>query len=62
MDNATKYWLGSCIAGAVLAILFGVLAGNSSGGNQTAYIAAAITCGGIAVLSLVVLIVRAARK
>lgn len=53
-----NYWTGSAVAGAVLAILFGILAATSSGGNQGAYIAACVACALVMVVSVVVLLVR----
>jgi hypothetical protein len=53
-----NYWTGAAVAGAAFAILFGILAATSSGGNQGAYIGACVVCGLIAVASVVVLLVR----
>jgi Na+/melibiose symporter-like transporter len=53
--SQSNYLTGAVVAGALLAILFGVLAANSSGGNQGAYIAACIACvvaGGVALVYL----------
>jgi hypothetical protein len=38
----------------VLAILFGILSANSSGGNSTAYLAAAIVCAIAGVVGLLI--------
>lgn len=62
MQTSTKFGLGSLIVGTVLAVLFGILSANSSGGNHDAYVAAAVTCGAIALISLIVVIVQAARR
>ncbi|MCB0912956.1 MAG: hypothetical protein KDB60_15200 [Propionibacteriaceae bacterium] len=59
LSQAQKnYWTGAIVVGAVIAVLFGILAGNSAGGNQTAYIGAAVVGGVIAVGSLIVLLTR----
>jgi len=59
MSAAMKSCLGSLGVGAVLAILFGILAGNSTGSNHDNYVAAAITCGSIAGICLIAVIVLA---
>lgn len=48
---------GGLIVGVLLAILFGVLAGNDEN-NRTAYIGAAVTCGVIAVVCLIYILVK----
>lgn len=53
-----NYWTASAVAGAALAILFGILAATSSGGNQGAYIAACVACALVMVVCVVVLLVR----
>jgi Na+/melibiose symporter-like transporter len=60
LTSAQKKSLGgSAAAGAALAILFGILAGTSSGGgNQTAYIGACVVCGLIAVVCIIVIAVK----
>jgi uncharacterized membrane protein YesL len=52
------YWTGAAVIGAVLALLFGILAANASAGNQGAYIAACVVCALIAAASAVVLLTR----
>lgn len=53
-----NYWTASAVAGAALAILFGILAATSSGGNQGAYIAACVACALVLVVCVVVLLVK----
>ncbi len=53
-----NYWTGTAVAGAALAILFGILAANSSGGNAGAFIAACVVCALIAVAAVAVLLLR----
>jgi hypothetical protein len=54
MSKTKQYGYGSFVAGVVLAILFGVLSANSSGSNQTAYIAACVVCAVAGVVGLLV--------
>ncbi len=56
--NQTTYLTGSVIAGAVFAILFGILAANSSGGNQVAYITACVVCALAGIAALIYLQVK----
>ena len=59
LSQAQKnYWPGTAVAGAALAILFGILAANSSGGNSGAFIAAGVVCALIAVAAVAVLLLR----
>jgi hypothetical protein len=62
MQTSTKFGVGSLVVGGVLAIVFGILSATGSDSNQGAYMAAAITCGAIALVSLIVVIVQAARN
>lgn len=55
---AKNYGLGQFITGVVLAILFGILAGATSGGNKPAYIGAAIVCGIAAAVGLIIFLVK----
>lgn len=56
--NQSTYLTGSVIAGAVLAILFGVLASNASGGTQITYIGACIVAALAGIAALVYLLMR----
>jgi hypothetical protein len=58
LSQAQKTYVGgSLIVGAVLAALFGILAGSSTS-NQAAYIAAAAASGLAGIVSLIVLLVK----
>ena len=52
MADKKTYFCGSLIAGIVLAILFGILAGIDEG-NRPAYIGAAVVCGVAAIVGLI---------